>query len=213
MTVKTYSLAMMVIFVSFLGFVVENIWLSLTKGYMDNRNMCMPFLIGYGLTCIVLYALLGSPAEFVPFSSQLFENCSARKLAYFFTVFVLVCVGEIALGSFTERFFGFYYWNYERLPLHITRYTSVPTSLAFAVMITLFMEYCYMPIYNKVCTVSSYRLQLLSVIVFTMLFVDFLSSFKKMHDTHTENQRWVIYTQSTSEHMAFKLHRKFSALK
>lgn len=39
--IATYIL--MAVLVSFLGFVVEDGWLALTKGYIDNRNMHLPF--------------------------------------------------------------------------------------------------------------------------------------------------------------------------
>ena len=41
------ALCMNIAFISFLGFCVENLWLAITKGYMDNRNMLFPFLFGY----------------------------------------------------------------------------------------------------------------------------------------------------------------------
>ena len=40
-----YQLGIMAAVVSFLGFVVENIWLAMTKGYINNRNMNAPFLL------------------------------------------------------------------------------------------------------------------------------------------------------------------------
>lgn len=44
-----YTLAIMMAIVSFLGFILENIWLMFTKGYIDNRNVGTPFLLGYGI--------------------------------------------------------------------------------------------------------------------------------------------------------------------
>ena len=41
-----YQLGIMAAVVSFLGFVVENIWLAMTKGYINNRNMNAPFFTG-----------------------------------------------------------------------------------------------------------------------------------------------------------------------
>ena len=66
-----YSLGIMVAVISFLGFSLENLWLSLTKGFIDNRNMNAPFLMGYGLLVVGMYLLLGTPenmalAEMVP---------------------------------------------------------------------------------------------------------------------------------------------------
>ena len=48
-----YQLGIMAAVVSFLGFVVENIWLAMTKGYINNRNMNAPFLLGYGLLILL----------------------------------------------------------------------------------------------------------------------------------------------------------------
>ena len=56
-----YSLGIMVAVISFLGFSLENLWLSLTKGFIDNRNMNAPFLMGYGLLVVGMYLLLGTP--------------------------------------------------------------------------------------------------------------------------------------------------------
>ena len=49
----TYSIPCIILMatvVSFLGFVVENVWLAFTKGYIDNRNMALPFLLGSSYT-------------------------------------------------------------------------------------------------------------------------------------------------------------------
>ena len=64
--------------------------------------------------------------------------------------FFLVSIGEILLGFFVEKTGHFYYWNYSSIPLHFTKYTSVPTSLGFALIITLFMNYAYVPLLKKI---------------------------------------------------------------
>lgn len=57
--IATYIL--MAVLVSFLGFVVEDGWLALTKGYIDNRNMHLPFLFGYGIAMVGLYRFSARP--------------------------------------------------------------------------------------------------------------------------------------------------------
>jgi hypothetical protein len=59
-----YQLGIMAAVVSFLGFVVENIWLAMTKGYINNRNMNAPFLLGYGLLILFMYAVFGTAVCF-----------------------------------------------------------------------------------------------------------------------------------------------------
>ena len=47
----------MIILISFVGFLVENIWNLLTSGQIDNRNMHLPFILGYGLAILGVYLL------------------------------------------------------------------------------------------------------------------------------------------------------------
>lgn len=190
---KIEILLTIMIFVSFLGFIVENIWLSLTKGYIDNRNMKLPFLLGYGLFIIMLYLSLGTPDTlFISTTIPILENKIVKKICYFIFVFLLVSIGEIILGYITEQFFGFYYWNYEKLPLHITRYTSIPTSIIFTIIIKFFMQYCFNPLYNFISSFNNKFTLIVSVIVSLILFIDFITSFFKMHKTAKPNQIWKI---------------------
>ena len=94
-TIATYIL--MAVLVSFLGFVVEDGWLALTKGYIDNRNMHLPFLFGYGIAMVGLYLILGTPATMIlPFQIKKKETF-VRFIIYFVLVMLAVSVGEIIL--------------------------------------------------------------------------------------------------------------------
>lgn len=191
MDTKIFSLTIMIILVSFLGFLVENVWLAVTKGYIDNRNMSLPFLLGYGLFIIGLYIFLGTPDTFIV--SHHFLNPVIGKLSYFIIVFFIVSIGEIILGFFTEHYFKFYYWNYEKLPMHITRYTSIPTSLGFSSIIMFFMQECFTPLLEFIYSFSEVNIAFIAVLSIIILFGDFILSFKKMHQTHQPNQKWKKY--------------------
>lgn len=182
------SLIIMVLLISFLGFVLENIWLALTKGYMDNRNMTMPFLLGYGLLVVGMYMLLGTPEKMSIFGRSISEG--RTELVYFALSAVIVSAGEIVLGKIVEHFMGFEYWNYEWIPLHITRYTSVPTSLGFASIITLFMEHVFPVVMDFTKTIYSKTLSDIAVLLLFLCLVDMVSSFKKMKENNGNNQRW-----------------------
>ena len=62
---KTYSLPelfAMAALVSLLGFLTENTWMLIRSGFIDNRNMNLPFLLGYGLAVVgkvLRFLLLG----------------------------------------------------------------------------------------------------------------------------------------------------------
>lgn len=145
-TASAYLLTITII--SFLGYCVENIWLALTQQYIDNRNMFFPFLLGYGLTVVGIYLIFGTPKKWL-------KKRTASKalvyLAYFALMIVIVSIGEIILGKAVEYFCGFAYWNYEKVPFHFTKYTSVPTSMGFAGIIEFLWNFSWSPF----CIMSS----------------------------------------------------------
>lgn len=184
MKYDTSSILLMTALVSFLGFWLENIWIYLTKGYMDNRNMKFPFLLGYGLAVIGIYFVFGTPENF-----RLTRNQTEAQnyILYFLTAIILVSIGEIALGKFVEKFLGFEYWNYERLPLHITKYTSVPTSTGFALIITLFMGKFFTPIMQLLGQIPKPFATFLALALTVIMIHDFFASFKIMYRTKSLN--------------------------
>ncbi len=185
------QLALMAAVISFLGFLLENAWLLITKGYVDNRNMTFPFLLGYGLLVVAMELLAGRP-QTIAVNGQVLYNQShfMGYLAYFTMAFFAVSIGEILLGTFVEKVFGFEYWNYTRLPLHITKYTSIPTSIGFALIITLFMGYCFVPIMNIISQIPDSTAEKVGFTLMTLMTADFIISFGRMYRLRTFNIRW-----------------------
>lgn len=186
-----YSLSIMAALISFLGFMLENTWLAFKRGFVDNRNMTLPFLLGYGLLVIGIYQLIGTPEEIVLVG--IFEITHFRMsnyLAYFLIAMLVVSVGEILLGTTVEKLFGFEYWNYSSLPLHLTKYTSFFTSAGFAAIITLFMGKFFTPIMAVITQIPPSASRILGALFSAALTADFVSSFVKMYKTHSLNVRW-----------------------
>lgn len=188
---EVYDLCLMVAVISFLGFALENIWLSIRKGYMDNRNMTFPFLLGYGLLVVGIYIIIGTPEE-IYISGKLNLSLSGCYIVYFLTAAVVVSVGEVMLGTFVEKVFGFEYWNYEKIPMHITKYTSIPTSLGFAFIITFFMGKCFAPIMNVIGSFNEKGAHSAAVVLTVAMVGDFIVSFGKMYKNGMLNERWRI---------------------
>lgn len=199
MTITEISALFMVIAViSFLGFVTENIWLSATKGFIDNRNMCLPFLLGYGLAIVAIHALFGTPQALLLAGKKInIRNRIIRKLLYFLLVFLCVCVGEIVLGKLIELTCHFYWWDYSRLPLHITRYTSIPTSTAFSLLIVILMDYIYEPLYAGFLSWEPTRLCLTASILMVLLLTDYIYNTYRMYMDKKMPERWRIDTTGT----------------
>lgn len=194
------DLGIMVAIISFLGFVVENVWLAITKGYMNNRNMNAPFLLGYGLVVLFLYFVLGTPAN--PVKWGLLRKTYSKKIqyiVYFLCSFMVVCIGEIILGTIVEWLCGFEYWNYSNIPMHITKYTSIPTSTGFATMITFFMGECFTPLMNWITRLHSIWLRGISVGLMVIMISDFLISFYHMIVEKDFYLKWKIVVRDNRE--------------
>ncbi len=184
-----YELGIMVALISLLGFMLENVWLAVTKGYMDNRNMNLPFLLGYGLAMAAVYLAFGIPSE-MAFILPVEAPRWTKTLLYFLCVMLCVSVGELILGTVTEKLCRIEYWNYNWIPLHITKYTSLPTSTGFAALITIFMEYCFRPLMRAISSLDGWLLHVAGPVLIAALTTDFLYCYGRMMQTHSFYDRW-----------------------
>ena len=186
-----YALIMVIIVVSFLGFWIENIFIASFTGIMNNRNMVLPFLFGYGLSILAILYLFGTPHEPKFLTKRLHFTSSKRATLYYFAIaFVCVCVGEIALGYTIEYTCDIIWWDYSRLPFNITRYTSLFTSLGFAFLITIFSKYMLLPLYNTFEKIKRSNLEVFSIVLVIILSIDMLNSLIYMITNHHLLEIW-----------------------
>ncbi len=174
---KFYATFLIITIVSFLGFLVENIWLIMTKGYFDNRNMVFPLLLGYGLAVGLIYLMFGTPGKLRIFFKKIeISNKLICAFAYFLLVFSCVFVGEIVLGTLVEKTCGLVWWDYSMLPMHVTKYTSVPTTICFSLMITIFMQYFFTPLQNLFESCNPVLIKYIALFFIVIMVADFVHS-------------------------------------
>lgn len=179
----------MVIIIAFIGFCFEDLWMLFRYSVIDNRNMYLPFLLGYGLFVVLIYYLIGTPKKIF---NKYESNRLINYIIYIILCSVIVSVGEILLGFFVEWTANFYYWNYSSITLHFTKYTSIPTSIGFALVITIFMNYAYIPLQNTIRN-NSEKISLIFVLfIFILLIIDLNISFKNMYINKGKNIIWSI---------------------
>lgn len=188
------SMLIMTAIVSFLGFTLENLWLAARKGYMDNRNMFAPFLLGYGLAVMGFYLLLGTPQNPRTYVTNLNDrvenNVGIRIAAYFTITFVCVSLGEIVLGKIIEKTCHIILWDYTSIPLHITRYTSIPTSIGFTVVITVFMDCFFERIMEALMRLDPTVSNILGASLMTVMTADFLFNALRTMRTQSMMTSW-----------------------
>ena len=181
-TIKTDIIMLTII--SFIGFCFEDIWMIFRHGVLDNRNMYLPFLFGYGLLILVLYYIFGTPKNlFNKYKIKGFK----KYIIYFLISMIIVSIGELLLGICVEKFLGYSYWNYSTIPLHITKYTSIPTSIGFALVITLFMNYIFEPLRDTISKKVDKIPLIIVLLMLIVLLIDFFISFKTMYDNIGRN--------------------------
>ena len=174
---RIFSLCMIIAVVSFLGYTVENLWLAITKGYIDNRNMILPFLFGYGLALAAIYLVFGTPRDLSILGYEI--NIANEKLEVFLCfviVMVVISLGEILLGKTVEKVCHIKWWDYSNLPLHLTQYTSLFTSIGFTVMIVLFMDKAFVPMYQWLLTWNPQVLAVSAIVLTVLMTLDFIHS-------------------------------------
>lgn len=187
---KAYSLILVSVVASFLGFWVENFFISFSHGFIDNRNMVLPFLFGYGLSILAYYFLFGTPNSPLFFGKPIALKGVAATVYSFVVAFLGVSIGEIIVGHLTEWACGIVWWNYSAIPLHITRYTSVPTSLAFASLITVYMKFFFDPLTNLFSKMHPRALSFLAITTALVLTLDMVNSGIYMFKYNEIQQIW-----------------------
>lgn len=180
----------MLVITSFIGFWFEDIWMICRHGILDNRNMFLPFLLGYGVFIVALSYILGTPNNLC---NRIKLKRPYSTIIYYLICVILVSIGELLLGLFVEKTGGFSYWDYSTIPLHVTKYTSLPTSLGFALIITLFMDFVFIPLRNKIQKLVEKIPLPVVIIMLLILVVDFFISFKTMYTNNGKNTLWIFH--------------------
>ncbi len=178
---------------SFFGFCFESVFVAITLQYIDNRNMVLPFLLGYGLAIAVIYLVFGTPRSPRFFGLRFgAKNLLLRLFYYFAVVFLCVSAGELSVGLFVEGVCNVTWWDYSGIPLHFTKFTSVPTSAGFAALMMLFIQFLFEPLYFSFLKLNKKVLYSLAVIFMLFLFADCIYSGIRMYLTNDFMILWRI---------------------
>lgn len=135
---------------SFLGWVYETVFVFFMMGRWHNQGfLTLPLCPIYGCSLLVVYLLLGTPDEGRGILKKV-ENSFQRYPLYFVFSFFIPTFAELAVGFFFDVFFDVWLWSYKGFPMNFRGYISLPISLAWMVMIFLFMKYLFPYIKNTV---------------------------------------------------------------
>lgn len=142
------QLVFLCVVVSFIGFIAENVCKAIGSGIIDDRHQILPFLFAHGFGIIVLYLVFDVPSSMRLFKHKIFKDDSKtsitiKHIAYYFIIFFFIFFGEIMVGMIYEKLCGVVAWNYTSVPLHVTKYTSIPTTFGYTTCVYLIMRYVF----------------------------------------------------------------------
>ncbi|MBQ7981114.1 MAG: hypothetical protein IJ305_05840, partial [Oscillospiraceae bacterium] len=131
-----------------------------------------------------------TPSNFRFFGMPCENSVSAQFCAYFILTFILVSLGEMLLGTVIEKTCGLIWWDYTKIPMHITRYTSIPTSFGFTVVIVTFMDCFYEDIMNKLMELDTDKMLIYGIFITAVMTVDLALSMFRMKITGKLMTTW-----------------------
>ncbi len=185
------------LFCALCGFLAEDIGRMITLGNVDSRYMHMPFIMPYGLGVLVAYLALGRPSEFRIFGWHFIKGDSKkerniRRVLYYVFAFCCITFGEMGYGLLVEATTGRQLWNYNDIPLHITQYTSIPTSFLFTTGVFVVMEYFTPAIMRFFDRNSSDATFVFTSIILLLSFTDMIVMMIRLFANGYASQWWSI---------------------
>lgn len=179
--VNVYALILSACIVAFAGFVIENVFRLFCIGVIDDRHRLFPFIAEYGIAYFAIFLLFGTPKNMRIFTKKITFTATNKKTAaflqaalYFLIVFLCIGLGEIIVGLTVEKTMGIKGWNFSNIPLHITRYTSIPTDFAYTSAFTVFMYLFFDKMTDALSEISPKVLKILAIVLTTTILLDSL---------------------------------------
>lgn len=162
-----------------IGYWVENLFRLMSKGVLDSRNQLLPFLFCYTIAMWAMYLALGTTNHPRFFSHRVLEGNTRQdkilaRIYYFTVVFLFVFFGEIVVGSIFEQVSGISLWDYSGIPLHVTKYTSIPTCTAMSLGVAVIMGNFFEGLMKKIQRIPYRTTVQLDYVLGTLILADWL---------------------------------------
>ena len=147
---------------AFIGWCAENTAKLVIGGTIDSRFHILPFIAIYVSISFAFHIALGSPNNIVFFGKRIFKSETPKtkilsNVISFVGISLAVFLGELVVGNMWDILFGVKLWNYSKLPLHLTQYTSIVSTLGFGAGAYLIFKFIYNPLLNLFRNKLSYK--------------------------------------------------------
>ncbi len=136
------------LWLSALGWIWEMLFsLFAYHRFSDRGFLALPICPIYGATIFIVFYLFGTPHR-GRYVLKRIKTPFWRYAAYLFFACLLPTLAELFVGALFHRVWGVRLWDYSRRALNVMGYVSLPISLCWAVALTLFMRWFFLPMRN-----------------------------------------------------------------
>lgn len=111
---------------------------------------------------------------------------------YFAVIFVFILGGEIAVGTIYEEFAGVILWDYSNIPTHITRYTSIITTLLYGGGVYLLMAFAFKPMMRLIMKMGTKAATIVDCTLGIAIVLDFIATIVIMFVTGSAPEYWSV---------------------
>ena len=112
---------------------------------------------------------------------------------YFFVICAFIMLGEIAVGTIYEKFAGVILWDYTDIPTHITRYTSLITTVLIGGGVYAIMAFGFRPMMNLVSKMGTRAAAVVDCTPGAAIVLDFLIMIIVTFATGSAPEYWSIH--------------------
>ena len=162
------------VLISFLGWLWEMLYAAFVLESPNDRGFLIsPFCPIYGFSVIAIYLLFRTPKDMAINGTAILKNSPyLRYFSYCICAGLFATFFELVTGFFFHKLFGVRLWNYQGYFGNINGYVAFFPSLAWGVVITLFMSLIFYPILRSVKKYTQKTLSVLSLIFLFILITD-----------------------------------------
>ncbi len=174
--VEVVYIALLGIIVAFLGWVIENGFRLYRNGVVDSRFNILPFIAPYMSLPFIFHILIGDANHiriFKCFRQNTRKSILLSNIVTYLTLSFGVFVLEFIIGNMWDVFFGVTLWNYTKLPLNFTKFTSPITTFGFGLFAYVLLKFVTPPTMKLLRSRLSYRTaKWISLILGTLIILD-----------------------------------------
>ena len=173
---KIYSLYLLFIFISFIGFLYETLLAYLFQfSDLDRGFLSLPLCPIYGSGVIITYLIFNLPRDMKIFNYTLKSKRKLKLYLYFLFSAILATLLEWIVGVFFEKYFNIVLWEYSSLMLNFNKYCSLLPSILWGLAITTFMNTLFEKLYNKINNIKYENMIVITYSTLLLIIIDIMT--------------------------------------